>query len=295
MKNLFRYILAALPIVGFSACSSDEDAQTTQQEKATAPLEVELEPMGTRSAFTSMPNVMEFNIYVSDESNGNNNFTVSAVYNYGKTTLGQTVLLDDVARHVYAAYPSCSGSVLYLYTNSSQTDYLYGRAENASGNLATINRSNPKANIRLKHAMALLTFRIKQNADIGNQNNYINSITLGNIATSAYLDLQSEGIYSATSGSYNANVAEYARTDQSITVQVLAVPYYSYTPTLTVYVNGNGNVLTLPNSIEKGKAYTYDVDVYTAGRLAISNVTIEPRTFGGNNYLDGNIDVLPQQ
>lgn len=295
MKKLFRYILAALPLVGLTACSSDEDTQTTQQEKATAPLEVELEPIGTRSVFNALPNAMEFYVYVSDESNGYNNYTISAVYNSGKTNLSQTVMLDDATRHVYAAYPSCSGSTLYLYTNNGYTDYLYGRAEDANGNLASINRNNPKANIRMKHALALLTFRIKQNADIGNQNNLISSIALNNIATSAYIDLQNEGIYNPKSGSFSVEVQQYANTEKAIEVQMLVVPYYSYTPTLTVYVNGNANVLSLPKTIEKGKAYTYDVDVYTAGRLAITDVVIEPRTFGGNNNLDGNIEVLPQQ
>jgi len=293
MKKPFRYILAALPLVGFTACSSDEDAQAAQAEKATAELQVELQPMETRSVFTAMPEFLEFYVYVSDESNGYNNYTVSAFYSKGQTKLGQTVMLDDATRHVYAAYPSCSGSQMYIATNNGQTDYLYGRAENTSGSLASINRQNYKANIKMKHALALLTFRIKQNAEIGNQNNYINSLTLSNIATSAYLDLQSEGIYSYSTGTFAVEVGQYADTDKDITRQVLVCPYNSNKPTLTVYVNGNPNVLYLPTAIEKGKAYTYDVDVYTAGRLAISNVTIEPRVFGATQYLDGDAAVMP--
>ena len=294
MKNLFRYILAALPLVGLTACSSDEDSQKSQADKATAELQVELQPVGTRSVLYALPDPMEFYVYVSDESNGYNNYTVGAFYSKGKTTLSQTVMLDDATRHVYAAYPYTSGSTMTLYTDT-QIDYLYGRAEDTNGNLASINRQNYKANIRMKHALALLTFHIKQNAEIGNQLNKINSVTVSNIANNATLDLQSEGIYNYKSGSYSVGVDQYASTEKSIDVQMLVVPYYSYAPTLTVNVNGNNNVLTLPSYIEKGKAYTYDIDVYTAGRLNISNVTIEPRTFGGAYDLNGNTAVLPQK
>ena len=293
MKTLFKYIVAALPLLGLTACSSDEDAKTSPAGKATAELQVELEPAVTKSVFTSLPSFMEFSVYVSDESDGNNNYTVNAVYNSGKTTLSPTVMLDDATRHVYAAYPYTSGPQLNIYTNSSQTDYLYGRAEDANGNLASINRENPKANIRMKHAMALLTFNFKQNAEIGNQENLINSISIGNIATSAYINLQSEGYTVQSSGSYTVEVGRYVNTSNAVTKQVLVCPYYSYKPSLTVYVNNTANYLTLPTSIEKGKSYTYDVDVYTAGRLSISNVTIEPRVFGATQDLDGDAAVMP--
>lgn len=274
------FVMASVCAMTFTACTNSTDVEGESAD--TVPLQLSVLDNTTRSStITSetLPDGSNYGIFVADSSSatllGDN---VSVSYSGSKSSVSSNILLSDKKDYVYAYYPYNSGQSLNKLTikTNSQIDYLYGMAVDGAKNMATVNKSNPKANILFKHAMARLVFNITQDASYTETNN-ITSISVGNVPTGYVYDMTSQKLTQTTTGTVNATCNLTASTT-SQTVKMLVLPVLNLDLKIGFCINNNWIYKSL-SSVKwvMGQQYTYTVNI-SNDKLVISEPTITPRT-----------------
>lgn len=168
------------------ACESQiSDKPTSNDPNSLLQVDVKGLKSMTRSAIIgdTLPDSSHFSLYLTKANSTtliDEAFNVDTFYSNGKCELSQNVSLNGVGdAFVYAFYPySLYGHPYEMKIDAmSQTDYLWGRGEDANGNQAYVNENQPKASIAFEHIMALISLRIHRSAD-NNSDYYIPSIDL---------------------------------------------------------------------------------------------------------------------
>ena len=294
--NLY-HTLCAMPLLALAltSCSSEEAQPTTDSG---TPLQVRLSGISTRAdiiSSTTLPEESRFGIFVTEGDQtlyrGSNEFNIPVWYVKGSCSPDRQIMLDMASRHVYAYYPynanfSSNTPVLSVETKS-QTDYLYGKAIDSDEHLATINAVNPVANIQLKHVMALLTLHVQQDTLQGNGTCHVEGIRFSGVGTSGSVDLKAGSISVSSSTHEMSNVSFYPSTSKPTTCQTLVIPT-SYQVSVSLKLDGVwSDYVALASKINSGYNYNFNVTVYSAGRLEVSETSIEPRTSVYSGSLTG--------
>lgn len=176
MRKLFICMaVISASAFGFYSCNN-EDETVNQAERQTTDLHIETEISSVGSSMrstragtlSSFPQGSALSLFVTSGTLGSN-YTqgpynnVKAEYKSGKWNLTPPVKLGDTPATIFAFYPygasytnGTSGMNIY---HTNQVDYLYGN--NAEGQ-GSINRDNPNARLRMKHALSLLQFNIRR-------------------------------------------------------------------------------------------------------------------------------------
>jgi len=287
-KILFAAALTAFTCM-FSSCNNDDDVSAMDERSSFLSITTEISaqqsllrsgplsvfPEGSQLSLWVTPSTLGTNYNVGPYNN------VLAEYKPNEWQLTSQVKLSDTPATIYAFHPYSTG-----YTNgkdnmtvyhTNQVDYMYG--VNAEGQ-ASIDRENPNVRLRMKHALALLQFRIKKMNYQGESK--VTRIEVANasgkydLCSGAYINI-SNGELTNISSQHHAAVAENyngivsltgdAPTEEKDFANVIVVPVAKTTAA--------GNILikfTIDDTV-----YTYSVPVNTTwkqGTKHIYNVTL---------------------
>jgi len=171
MKKFFFMALTAMFAFAFASCNDSDDVAATDEKSSLLSITTEISAQqsllksGPLSVF---PEESKLSLWVTPGTLGTNYNVgpynnVLAEYKSGKWELTPQVKLSETSATIYAFYPYSTSYTngkdnMHIY-HTNQVDYMYG--VNAEGQEA-INRANPNVRLRMKHALALLQFRIKK-------------------------------------------------------------------------------------------------------------------------------------
>lgn len=167
MKHLM--IFAVIPLaVWLTGCTKEESPQTARYNESVLSVTPDIAgiAVSTRAALSAFPDNSMLGLFVTSGSLGANynaiaaNANVKSTLNGGNWIQTPDVYLTPANALIYAYYPYASlnmdGTAIPV-EHSSQTDYMYGTHTPGQG---VINNGNPRVNLTMRHALALLQFRI---------------------------------------------------------------------------------------------------------------------------------------
>jgi hypothetical protein len=161
MKKSMMMAVASALVINLSSCSNESE----QPKEATA-LKIQTD-IATRATLSSFPVNSSLGLFVTTGTLGSNYESVASNANVKSTlsssgvwTLSPAVYLSNDDATVFAYYPydaaKTNGAAIGL-EHASQTDYMYG-THTAGQN--GINNGNPTVNLTMKHALALVQFKM---------------------------------------------------------------------------------------------------------------------------------------
>lgn len=275
---------------------------------------------------TQLPNSSNLGIFVTNEdisgaypAIGQNTNNIMCTSNGISLTLSNSFHLTSASGKVLAYFPysenANSGSI---NVKAGTTDYLYGVSDK------TVSTSNKNAVIPMNHAMSLISFTFKRGTNLNETfTGNVQSITLNGVHTTGTMAVNGGEI--TPTGNTNNLVVKYfmngyqescleviptvkdailgsSQTNEIPMFHVLAIPTLitDGTQTATIVIDGatytisnltlglNGGT-TNANGWEKGKRYTYNLTVNSAGtgnELVISSVTVNQWQEGGSSDIE---------
>jgi len=267
MKKVKFLMAVASALVLFSSCNNNEE-NTPVSDKA--PLTVQTKfNLQTKAVVTSFPNASELGLFVTDGALGGNYEGVSSYANVKSTYSGSAwsqatpVYLTNKSATIFAYYPFSAGitsGTSILVDHTSQTDYMFG-----SGN--SVNNSSATATLTMKHALALVQFKM-------NKSNYpgtglVTKIEISN--ASGKTILYSEGTMNCSSGAITNATGKNAAASISNGSGLITLPGTASTdehtyPTImvlpTAATAAAGDIVI--NFTIDGKVYPYSIPVATS-------------------------------
>lgn len=274
---------------------------------------------------TQLPNSSNLGIFVTNEdisgaypAIGQNTNNIMCTSNGISLTLSNLFHLTSAPGKVLAYFPysgnANSGSI---NVTTGTTDYLYGVSAE------TVSTSNKNAVIPMNHAMSLISFTFKRGEKLNNTfTGNVQSIILKGVHTTGTMAVNGGEITPTGNTSnldvkyfiennYNNNwssniptsgILGYSQTNEIPMFHVLAIPtaITDNEQTATIVIDGAtyiisnltlglGNGQENANGWEKGKRYTYNLTVNSAGtgnELVISSVTVNQWTEGGSSDIE---------
>lgn len=274
---------------------------------------------------TQLPNSSNLGIFVTKENTTDAYpaITGQATDNIQSTLNGSSWSfpkfdLTSALGKVLAYFPYADNATINsVNVTAGTTDYLYGISN-------TVSSSNKNAVIPMNHAMSLISFTFKRGDKLNDSfTGNVQSITLNGVHTTGTMAVNG-GEISATGNTTQLPVKHFingyketwsevipnvkdailgsSQTNEIPMFHVLAIPTLitDGTQTATIVIDGatytisnltlglNGGT-TNANGWEKGKRYTYNLTVNSAGtgnELVISSVTVNQWTEGGSSDIE---------
>lgn len=301
---------ASTAISGFTSCNNDDEKGTPSPARA-ADLRIETEITATaaglpstKAALSSFPEGSALSLFVTNSALGVLN-NVKAGYKPGKWELEPAVKLGDSPATVYAFYPydasyTSGASNINIY-HTNQVDNMYGTHAEGQGD---INRDNPGVRLRMKHAKALLQFRIRKLNYPGQGKltgiEVANKEGLQDLRSAYTLDVYTGGM-TALNGHFNPasvvnpdglyTITEKEPTEEKDMMGLMVLP--------VVKTNSNGSIqirFTIDGEIftynvpydtkwNQGTKYVYNVTL-NATQLVIDDIVISDWTEGAKGEIN---------
>ena len=305
MKRITHILLMAASVAlssGLTGCSKedkviDTDPLTGDKQE----MKVEAGIYNSRSLVASglistFPSGSSLGLFITPNTPGNyydtrdNSANVKATYQSSAWSLAPPVLLTGTNAYVYAYYPynaSSDNALAIPVEHTSQTDYMYGKYTNG------VNRTSPTVNISMKHALALIQFKLSK-TDFP----WTGQLTKVEIANkSGKTVLYSAGTMELTGGQITNTSGQNASAVIENSTGLLTIPTTASTDestypkllVLPVANSGAAGDLVMLFTID-GKVYTCDVPASTAWGAGTKNtytVTIQ----GHELKLDTNVTI----
>lgn len=163
MKKIYYFVIAALAAV---SCTNDEHQTTTVSGENTLRINASIgEGKSTRAEKLAWQENDQIGVFVCNSTidkpylnNAERYVNVSFRHTGGGFIAGD-IYLDETPAEVFAYYPysaSSSTGTAVAIESSTQTDYLYGKAETP----ASISQKN--VTVAMKHALSQVVFKIKK-------------------------------------------------------------------------------------------------------------------------------------
>lgn len=290
-------IIAAISCFAWllSACTEQNEAIADADGEA-VPLEINLKGCDTRAVITgnTLPDESILGIFAVNDDNkvGYNN--IHSVYTQNQWTLSETVYLTESDKRIYAYYPYSEEANLNSVSinTQEQIDHLYGYAVNENNQMTTVNATNPKANILLKHALSRITLHIKK-AESNKKEGAVYNVALAGVPLSATLDISNGSIKTADNGDLVIK-SVIKLTTEGENIDILVPPTKAENIMLSIDINEKYHSVQMPVGVWKsGQQYTYTVEV-SDNSLQIGEASITPWDdnlqegieVGDNNYVE---------
>lgn len=267
MKQVKSLMAVATALVLLSSCSQNSDSNPVSDN---VPLTVKTTfGAETKAVISSFPNASELGLFITSGTLGNNYEGVSGYSNVKSTYSGSAwaqaapVYLTNKNATIFSYFPYSAsvtnGTVIPVET-ASQTDFMFGSAN-------AVNNSAATATLTMKHALALVEFKM-------NKSNYpgVGLLTKVEIANaSGKTVLFSEGALNCSTGTINNSAGKNAAASIINASGLLTIPATASTDESTY-----PKVMVLPtaataaagdlviNFTIDGKVYTFQVPSATA-------------------------------
>lgn len=274
IKLLF---LCANAIILFS-CSSNEEEKNIVDRSNNLRITTEIQ---TRSVIesASFASGDEIGLYLlnTDKKEYKDGYSnITATYN-NSWNLNRSVSLTKENAIVYAYYPyspnaSLSSIAIDLTPNetSGQTDYLYGKSEEA------VNMDNVEARITFKHALARVTFSIRRAVD-DTGSGILSKVQLRN-TSGGYQTIANSGTMNITTGvisptkdknasiTLNTNYILTSSNSQQIDFLIIPTEFSDNYVDLLLTIDNAPYIVKLPAANWKaGQQYTYPITINRNG------------------------------
>ena len=290
-KQLFLGAIASLLM---ASCSNELDMPQNTVLEGNTPLKISVtdQPISKatgQSSGTSLSTGAEIGVFVTTEDGAsydsqdynNIKFTssgtgVNQTWAYDEAT---PVMLSSTKGKVYAYYPrQTSGASLSSITISNDgNDWMYTRTA-----VSNVSMLNPTASLAMEHAMSII--RVKVVATNSSSTGTVSQLTLDGSgwATSATLNLQN-GTIGSYVGEGTQLVAENLGT---LSTTGLSHDFWAVSnekaSVITFKVNVGENVFKVKTpaavTLERGKVYTYVLNVENAKAASLSSVSTKDWT-----------------
>ncbi len=299
MKHLMifaAFIMAAL----WTGCTKEEMPEEARQEESVLSITPDIAGVKalTRSPLASFPHNSKLGLFVTSGSLGTNyngvsaNANVKSTFNGSNWTQTPNVYLSPANAVIYAYYPYSSantdGTAIPI-EHTTQTDYMYGTHTAGQG---AINNGNPRVNLTMRHALALLQFKFQRSNYTGN--GIITRIEVANVSGKACI--YNKGTLNIATGAITKTSGQTA----SANIQNAAGLYTISSSGVSGEV-ANLRLLVLPVSATAtsgdikmyftidGKVYVWDVPAATAWTAGSKNVYTV--TLTGTGLIVGNVTI----
>lgn len=267
MKKVKFLMAVASALVLLSSCNNNEE-NTPVSDKVPLTVQTTFQ-LQTKAVVTAFPNASELGLFVTDGTLGNHYEGISSYANVKSTYNGSAwsqatpVYLTNKSATIYSYYPYSaavtSGATIPV-EHTSQTDYMFG-----SGN--SVNNGSATATLTMKHALALVQFKM-------NKSNYpgtgvVTKIEIAN--ASGKTTLYSEGTMNCSSGAIINATGKNAAASISNVSGLLTLPGTASTdentyPTIMVLPTAAtaavGDIVI--NFTIDGKIYPYSIPAATS-------------------------------
>jgi len=275
MKKVKSLMAVATALVILSSCTQNADNNPVSEN---VPLTVKTTfGAETKAIISSFPNASELGLFITSGTLGNNYENASSYINVKSTYSGSAwsqatpVYLTNNNATIFSYFPYSAavtnGTVIPVET-ASQTDYMFGSAN-------TVNNSAATATLTMKHALALVEFKM-------NKSNYpgVGQVTKIEIANaSGKTVLFSEGTMNCSNGTISNSTGKNAAASIINASGLLTIPATASTdestfpkvmvlPTAATTASGD---LVINFTID-GKVYTYQVPASTSWSGASKNI-----------------------
>lgn len=298
MKTIILFAIFMATMTFISCSESNNDVLNSSE----LPLIVQADfgEFATRATISSFPNQAELGLFVTSGALGNHynnissNANVRAVYNSSSRIWTKTpeVYLSPANATIFAYYPysvSNNDGKSIPVEHISQVDYLFG---SHSAGQSVVNNGNSTVNLTMKHALALLQFKINRvnytgpgvvtRIEVANATGKTSLYSNGtlNIATGSITNMSnqnSSAVIQNGAGLYTIPASASSAEDPRLRLMVLPVNGTTATGDIKMY-------FTIDN-----KEYTYNVPVSTNWKQGTKNTyTI---TLSGTELIVGNISI----
>ena len=271
MKSDILSLFLCMGTIAFVSCNED-NKESVYTGDATLKIESRIDTRavinGTNFAIEDRIGVYAF-LGNDEEEYTKGSTNMEAMYNGNEWIFDSPLVLSRENANIYAYYPYSPKTDftqisvdITPYTNTGQSEYLYGRSEASA--------ENPKAYISFKHALARVTFSIKRGKeDVGNGK--LTKVCLGN-AVNSKAPISTRGTMDIMTGSitpvYSQNASIALPVDNTldssspVNIDFLVIPTQAVAEEveLALTVDDALYVVKLP-SVEwvGGQQYTYPV------------------------------------
>ncbi|NDV80115.1 fimbrillin family protein [Dysgonomonas sp. 511] len=317
MRKIFiTMAIIAASVTSFYSCDNDDNINTAENNTATANLHIETEispieasSMMTKTALSSFPEGSALSLFVTTGSLGNNYpqgpyNNVKAELNSGKWELTPAVKVGATPAIIYAFHPYGSsygnGTSMTVY-HTNQVDYMYGT--NAEGQ-QNINRDNPNVRIRMKHALALLQFKIRKMNYKGEGKltkiEVLNASGKRDLYSAAYINIASgelANLYDNHNTAYIENatglytIPDNVSTNENDFQNVMVIPVAktSADGSILIRFQIDGEIYSYPvpvnTSWKQGNKYVYNT-TFNGTELVVDDIIITDWTEGANTDIN---------
>jgi hypothetical protein len=302
MKKSMMMAVASALVINLSSCNNDNEGSN----QATA-LKIQTDIAATRATISSFPVNSALGLFVTSGALGSNYEAVSSNVNVksllssgGVWTLSPAVYLSNDDATVFAYYPydaaKTNGAAIGV-EQTSQTDFMYGTHTTGQSG---INNGNPTVNLTMKHALALVQFKMSETNYPGTAK--LTKVEIANGAGKTLL--LSEGSMNLSSGAITnttgknvsafvensstgllASIPAVASTDENTYPKVMVLPTAATVAAgdLMIYFTIDGKVYSwsVPSATtwKSGTKNTYSVTL-SGTALTVGNVVITDWTGG---------------
>lgn len=297
-KILFTAVITALSFGLFSCSNDDTEIPTgnTDNEKSALKVEAGIYGLTKSGPISSFPSGSALGLFITPSTLGNyydskeNSNNIKATYQSSTWTLTPPVMLNNTTGYVYAYYPystTATNALAVPVNHTNQTDYMYGKYTNG------VNKTTPTVNISMKHALALIQFKMVK-ADYP----WAGKLTKVEIANkSGKTVLFSEGTMEIAAGAITNTSGKNASASTENAAGLLTIPTTAstdentYPKVLVLPVASSGAVgdIVMKFTID-GKVYSCDVPASTVWKAGTKNtytVTIK----GSELKLSANVTI----
>lgn len=294
--------VASALVINLSSCNNDNEGSN----QATA-LKIQTDIAATRATISSFPVNSSLGLFVTTGTLGSNYESVASNTNVKSTlsssgtwALSPAVYLSNDDATVFAYYPydaaKTNGTTIGM-EHASQTDYMYGTHTTGQSG---INNGNPTVNLTMKHALALVQFKMSASNYPGTAK--LTKVEIANGAGKTLLFSEgsmnlSSGVITNTTGKnvsafventstgLLASIPTTASTDESTYPKVMVLPTAATVAAgdLMIYFTIDGKVYSwsVPSATtwKSGTKNTYSVTL-SGTALTVGNVVITDWTGG---------------
>lgn len=316
MRKLFiSMAVITASICGFYSCNND-DGTVNEIPGQIAELRIETEISAgetsirsTKSSLKSFSHGTTLSLFVTDGTLGSNyplvtKNNIKAEYFFGKWNLTPTVKLDERPATIYGFYPydenyvDANGNINIYVTHQTQKDYIYGTHADGQG---TINWNNCNVRLRMKHALSLHQFRIKNvNSEKISKLTHLDFLNneKSDMASTASIDLTTGRLTNIPGQNQPASVYfengkilpnREPLEEDYIEILVMPVEKVSSSGSIRICfrIDDTDFVFDVPanTSWKQGTKYVYDVS-FNGSELQIDDITIADWIDGGSNIIN---------
>lgn len=291
-----RFIIFGLSMVLFSSCIQ-EVLESNLLSDSTAsgqsvPLELSLavDTLESKAIITSsvLPSGSKVGVHLVDGSssglyNGRDYSNVLYTYTSGQMTTSEEVMLTPTSGSVYAYYPYVEDADITSLPISiaSQTDYMYAVS------ISDRTNENYTASLKLKHAMAVVSFNIVKGNYSGACKVTDVAVKGSNIFTSGNYNGMDGSILSRGSSDVFVSSSEgwFIMNTSGTTRNVILIPTpYGNSVTAKIVLDGYARTVSIPSFFcQAGKRCTYTLTVNDS-EIVVSNVTVDPWVENNSQY-----------